>query len=280
VQEKYSEDLVHLGLKTGEMYLTATHLGMQIQILLERGDREAEKLLDKLAEIGELYDYNYARLAHYTHGSLYLLKYMEFNKALVRADEGIAWIGKNMGNQPGLLMIYSLKIKSQVMLGDLDGAEETLRVAEDFAARQAHVPYFLSFFLTAGMLLHTRQLEEAMETRDRKKILLHKKYIAHHAKKTLRIARKVSFELIEVYRLHGIYYWLTGKQGKALRWWGRAIREAEKMGAKLELSLTLMEVSQRLAEPIRKHGEVDGNDPDALRQRAEQLYREMDIKIP
>ena len=279
VQEKYNEDLVHLGLKTGELYLAATHLGMQIQIFLERGERKAEEILAKLAEVGELYDYDYARLAHYTHGSLYLLKYREFNKALAMADEGIAWIGKNLGNQPGLLMIYSIKIKSLVMLGDLTGAEETMQVARDFANRQAHAPYFLSFFLTASMLLHLRQLEVAIKTQDRKEMLIHRKHIKHNAKRTLKVTRKVAFELIEVYRLYGIFFWITGKQGKALKWWTKAIREAEKMSAKLELSLTLMEVCRRLSGDNSKYKVLIGEGIDSMRQRAEQLFREMDIKI-
>jgi len=278
IKEKYTEEIIEKGLKTGELMFTSTCLGMQAQIFLERGDREAANILKKLAEVGELYDYDYARLAHYTHGALYLLKYREINKALKRANEGIEWIGKNLGNQPGLLMSYSLKIKSQVMLDDLSGAEETLQVARDFANSQAHAPYFLSFYLTASMLFHTRRLEEAIINRDRKKVVLHKKYITGHAKKTLKIARKVYFELTEVYRLYGIYFWITGKQGKAVKWWGRAIREAEKMGAKLELSLTLFEVSGRLSEPISKYGQLNGEGPDSLRQRAEKLFREMDIR--
>jgi hypothetical protein len=129
------------------------------------------------------------------------------------------------------------------------------------------------------MLLETRQLETAIKTQDRKEMLIHIMHIKHNAKRTLKVTRKVAFELIEVYRLYGIYFWITGKQRIALKWWYRAIRESEIMSAKLELSLTLMEVCRRLSEPISKYGELNGEDIDSMRQRAEQLFREMDIKI-
>ena len=48
------------------------------------------------------------------------------------------------------------------------------------------------------------------------------------------------------------------KQGKALKWWDRTIKEGERLGARPDLSRTYFEVGKRLLEPHSKYKELNG----------------------
>ena len=94
----------------------------------------------------------------------------------------------------------------------------------------------------------------------------------------MKISRKAAYERCENYRMMGIYYWLTGKTKKALKWWGKSIREAEDLGARLELSHTYMEVGKRLSEKDRRNPELDGKNAEWYLNKAEELFTEMDLE--
>lgn len=76
----------------------------------------------------------------------------------------------------------------------------------------------------------------------------------------------------------GLYYWLIGKQGKALKWWNRTIQEGERLGARPDLSRTYFDVGKRLLEPDSKYKELNGIRAREYLDRAEKLFREMDLQ--
>ncbi|MEN8204059.1 MAG: hypothetical protein ABFS28_15785, partial [Bacteroidota bacterium] len=271
------EEMVDKGLLIGEGFNLFNYVPFKAHELLELGNRQAEKVLEKHLEWSDVYENDFGRLAYYSHISLYLLKYREFKKALAKANEGIEFVSKNLGNKPGLLMIYSMKIRSQIMLGDLNGAEETLLIAREFASQDRHAPYFLSFYLTASLLFYTNRYEQELQSRDKNQLSVLRKNAKQTAKKAKKISDKAAYERVETYRLTGVIHWLSGKQGKAIAWWTRAANEAESLGAKLELSLTLQEVVRRLSEPSCRIKEFHGQSIDAIDQRAKVLFKEMHI---
>ena len=76
----------------------------------------------------------------------------------------------------------------------------------------------------------------------------------------------------------GLYYWLTGKQGQALKWWNRTIQEGERLGARPGLSRTYFEVGKRFLEPHSKYKELNGIKASEYLDKAEKLFREMDLE--
>jgi hypothetical protein len=75
----------------------------------------------------------------------------------------------------------------------------------------------------------------------------------------------------------GLYHWLVNKQEKALKWWDKAIQEAEKRGARPDLSRIYFEVGKRLLEPQSQHQELNGISARGYLDKAETLFREMDL---
>jgi hypothetical protein len=76
----------------------------------------------------------------------------------------------------------------------------------------------------------------------------------------------------------GRYFWLTGKQEKALKWWDKAIREGEKLNAWPDLSRTYFEVAKRLLEPQSKYKNLNGTDAKRYLEKARKLFEEMGLK--
>jgi len=64
----------------------------------------------------------------------------------------------------------------------------------------------------------------------------------------------ISDDRVEIFKLMGTCNWLIGKQKNAIGWWGKAIKEGERLGAMPELSHTYMEVGNRLLRIIAATG--------------------------
>jgi len=275
----YEERVVEKGISKGDLYYLTTYLGMQMHVFTERGDRFAGKLLERIGELADGLEYDYARLATYSHGSLYCIKFREFEKALEIADEGLKWVRDKLGNKPGQIMIYALKIKALVKAGKMTEAEECLVEVNELIRGEKLVPYFLSFYLSARLQVTVHQLEEAIKAKDRKKQSRLHQEIKKTSRKSLRILPKVAFERVEVYRLLGIYYWLSKKEGKALKWWNKAIRESELLGAKVEQAQCLEDIARRLNEAGSHPKEFIGESIESLQKRSNQILRELGVNI-
>ena len=93
----------------------------------------------------------------------------------------------------------------------------------------------------------------------------------------LKQSKKVAQYRTESYKLMGVYYWLTGKQNKALKWWDRSVKEGERLGARLQLARTYFEVGQCLNEAESKHKMLNGIEAQEYLDRAELLFEEMKL---
>ncbi|HMA86694.1 MAG TPA: hypothetical protein VKN73_13395, partial [Desulfosalsimonadaceae bacterium] len=90
--------------------------------------------------------------------------------------------------------------------------------------------------------------------------------------------KKVADERTESFKLMGTYYWLIGKQKKALKWWGKSATEGERLGARPDLSRTYFEIGRRLLEPKSKYKELNGITAEDYLVKARALFEEMDLQ--
>ncbi len=81
-----------------------------------------------------------------------------------------------------------------------------------------------------------------------------------------------------IFKSMGDYYWLMGKQRKALKWWDKTIKEGNQLGARLELSRTYFEVGKRLLEPQSKYKELNGIEAKGYLEKAAILFEEMGLE--
>jgi len=91
--------------------------------------------------------------------------------------------------------------------------------------------------------------------------------------------KKFAFWQIEIYNRMGIYYWLTDKQRKAMKWWSKAIKVGEHLEARLELSRTYSEVGKRLLEPKSKYKSLNEVKAKEYLYRARTMFEDMDLQM-
>ena len=89
----------------------------------------------------------------------------------------------------------------------------------------------------------------------------------------MRVSKKHALYRTWILKSVGEYYWFAGKQNKALSWWDKTIKEAEKLNANLDLSRTYFEVGKRLLEPAIKHKKLNGIDAKAIWKKLEPFLK-------
>jgi len=83
---------------------------------------------------------------------------------------------------------------------------------------------------------------------------------------------------MEVQIKMGIFYWLKGKQKKAMKLWSRGIKHGKKFDEKPELSRTYFEVGRRLLEDNSLYNELDGIRADQYLDKAKTLFTKINFE--
>ncbi len=148
---------------------------------------------------------------------------------------------------------------TQVLLKDITGAKDSLSRAEHIRRKQAFwPPVYLASSLLAQFMLDLHLLEDAIGGDSRSSISEYSRAALKSGKKAVKNSAKYASHRTWNYQLMGMYYWLIGKQRKALKWFDKSIKEGERLGARPDLSRTYMEVGKRLLEPHSKYKELNG----------------------
>jgi len=87
----------------------------------------------------------------------------------------------------------------------------------------------------------------------------------------IRVAKKIADDRVEIFRLAGTYFWLLGKQKKAIKWWEKCIKSGEKMEAFPELARAYLEIGTRLKEPKSKFPQIMGLSAEECIEKAGKL---------
>jgi len=161
---------------------------------------------------------------------------------------------------------------------DTMNAESSLQYANNIKS-EIVPPYFLTDFLLSQFIFDIYRLEEKIETNSKSELSEYRKRALKSGKKTVSISRKAAGDRTEIFKLMGTYYWLIGKQKKALKWWSKSIAEGEHLGARLELSRTYMEVGKRLLDPKSKFNELNGIKTEEYLEKARAMFEEMDLQL-
>ena len=165
------------------------------------------------------------------------------------------------------------------MLGDVKGTQDSLWHAEKIKA-EVIAPLVLheGELILSRFIFELYQLEEGMKKSDKPSSSLHSSSAFKVGDDALKIADKYALIKTEAFKLMGVYYWMIGKQRKAMQWWRKAIKEGQRLNDRLELSRTYYEVGKRLLEPKSKYKELDGIKADEYLEKARTMFEEMDLQ--
>ncbi|MCK4287693.1 MAG: hypothetical protein KAW86_00685, partial [Bacteroidales bacterium] len=139
-------------------------------------------------------------------------------------------------------------------------------------------PFHKSSFLRSQFLFDLSMLEDSVSFNKYNNRSQLRKKARKSGKTALKNSLKVACEKPEIFKLMGIYYWLTGNQNKALKWWSKSIQAAEQLGARPELTRTYIEVGKRLLEKKGRHTSLNNITAEEFFGKAEVLFKEMDLK--
>jgi len=274
---EYDDNLVNKNLNIGYIFRAIVYLAIRAMFDFERGNfGVVQHKIDKLLEIADTYLHDYARAVAFRLKFSLLVECRKIYGLLNEIEESILILGKT-GQEPVNFMLYIFKSRLQIILKDIDGAKESLRSAEKYLSIRGF-PLAQSQFLLCQFLLYLYHLELAIATGNKQETAKIGERALKTGKKLVKISQKIAFSRTEAYKLMGTYYWLTGKQEKALRWFNKSIYEGERLGARLQLSRTYFEVGKRLLEPKSKCNELNGIKADEYLSKAKIMFEEMDLQ--
>ena len=174
-----------------------------------------------------------------------------------------------------------LKLQIEVLKSDYDGGKKTLaetNILIQKIGRSAILPHFFSRYAIGAACYYVAQLEKLDATGNNADIFKYRKAALKAGKDAVKMGNKFAPIRVEALRLMAICYWLINKQKQALKWFDKAIKEGERLGARPELSRTYMEVGKRLLEPKSKYKQLNSITAEEYLEKAHVLFEEMDFK--
>ncbi len=276
---EYDETLINHSLKMGDFFKTTSYLLFSCLLEIEKGNfSHAQKCIDKLYKIGEIYESDFARARKYFLTTKLLFKCRRLNDALNGADEGISFLNR-IGQYLYVLDISGIKANIQFLLNDIRGMENSLLRVKEFGFYEKNVfPYYINNLLISQFLFDLFKLEESINYNDKSKISQFRKKAYNSGKAVIKNTMKYAPNKTEAFKLMGIYYWLIRKQDKAFKWLNKSIKVGEQLNALPELARTYMEVGKRLLEKKSKFRELNGIKAEEFLEKAEALFKKMNLE--
>jgi class 3 adenylate cyclase/tetratricopeptide (TPR) repeat protein len=272
-------DLIDRNLAIGDFVFTSTYIQWNGFLYSVRGNfQTAQWVVQKLLDISEAYDNDYTRGCKFVYSTFLLMKFRKFQAALNETEAMIQFMGENVGMGVWLIHAYSVKARVQLITGDMSGAADSLVHAERVMSEVTATPYILGQFVLSRFILGLYYFEEALNGADKTASAMQHSNVFKIGEKTLKVATKYAFIRTEALKLMGVYYWLIGKQRRAIQWWRKAIAEGQRLNDRLELSRTYFEVGKRLLEPKSKYKELDGIKAEEYLEKARVMFEEMDLQ--
>jgi len=269
----YDKGLIERCVKVGEVFYTASFLFTLALQYVERGEKEIVKDIIKTGRtIAEELENDFAHVIMQQLDTILLLKYRDLTEALQAAEDGVD-LAMKTGYQSAYYYFSAYKMNVQVSLGDFEGAEESFERLNQIQSELRVTPYHNSPFLLARCSLALAKMGEGhprVGSREWEKL---KDQTLRFGRQAVRNTRSVAYDRVEAYRLMGRCWWLADRQKRALKWWNRSLREAERLGAPLELSRTSLEVGRRLKDDRSRFQSLNGFTADHYLELAYRLFK-------
>lgn len=274
----YDSELVNKNLDIGEMYFASQYLYYHGCLDLYRGAIDRTKaIVRKLTDITEIYEYDFSLLLKYMINTKLLLECRKLPDALKEAEEAIKFTQKDEFRIT-LIDLYSSKARIQILMGNFEEAEISIRLADEIGSEMRDAPIKRSTFFRCELEFFIRRLEQSMRTGNKSAMVENRTRAFKSSRVLLKHTRKAAQHRTEAYKLRGVYYWLVDKQNKAVKWWSKAIHEGERLGANLELARTYFEVGKRLRESKSDYEGLNGIPAEEYLEKGRILFQKMDLQ--
>jgi tetratricopeptide (TPR) repeat protein len=274
---RYDHLLVEDAFRIGYLQNTSYYLIFSFFIELSQGNFSfADQRIKKLEEMAKLFDNETVEGWLFMARSKLWSKRRKLNQARIEAEKFIQFC-KKVEDKSQLLWGYATKGYIQFLIGDIEGAEESMeQVSQTAGAELLNV--FKTTQILNQLLIHLHHFEKAIK----EKISTQKKVYGQKLKVTLKaatnIALKIADDRIEIMKCIGLYHWLNGKSHRALKWWRKGIVEGERLNAKPELARLYFEAGKRMSRDKGKVLNLNGLNAEELLKRSEEIFVKIDLE--
>jgi tetratricopeptide (TPR) repeat protein len=276
--EEYRPSLVEQDLAIGNTYYASQYLYWQGLARVYCGSLEqARSIIQRLNDLAEVYANDFSLFLKHNLLTILLRESQEFDAALAEVERGIR-IAQEADFYLFLINLYSCKASIQTSMGDTKGVESSLLNADRIKSDVNPAPVQLSEFYRSHVHYDLHRLQESIRKADAHKIREYGHRAANSIRRLKRVTRRVAQHRTESHRLKGTSYWLTNKPRSAFRSWSQSIAEGERLGARLELAQTYLEVGKRLSEDGGKPRTFHGMGAEHLVDKAAVLFRQMGLE--
>ncbi len=250
--------LVSETVELGHLYAPVTYLGLLAEKRVHQGDFAGlDQVRSQIEEIWEVYRYDLAKTNLLWLRAIVPLAHGRLEEARRGAIEYYE------ENPEDLLHLLGLGLRAQIeiLLGELDDAEETLAEAAGIEARSKPVPPFhASRYLGARLLLDIERLKAAEGDQSAAR-----RSARRRIKAVIANTGKMAFGRVEMLALAGRFEWLEGRYKRSLAHFEQSISAAEELGAIPARAQIFGELADLLAEA--------GPGPDRFRDLDEEACR-------
>jgi hypothetical protein len=265
-------------LKTGQFYNVTMHFLILGTLKSWQGKfNKAYLFIENLSNIADSYEYKIARGMQLNLEATLFLSCRKLNDARksIETYESLFKAGSDMNT----MMFLGIKAELQIRLNDFNGAEKTLRQAEEIFTKQIFVtPALATSYFLSRFLLDVRLLEESIVNKNKTDIKKYGKQTSKSCKKLRKKNKKYAPQRALALRLIARYHWLMGKQNKAVKLWKKTIEEGKRLGARSDLARTYMEIGKRFLEKKSKYKELGGISAKEYLKKARTMFKEMDLQ--
>jgi tetratricopeptide (TPR) repeat protein len=276
--KEYDDDLVNKNLSIGEVYFASQHFYWHGCPKIYQGHLDIPKLLvNKLFEIGELYENDLSILLKCFLNTNLLMESRKLHDALIEVEEGIDFAQKK-NLDISLIDMFSCKAWIHILMREIAEAEKSLEQANKIRSEVDAVPTMLSNFYRSQFEYFIDQIKESLRTGNKSGLSNYRKTALKYGRLLVKISRKAALHRTESYKLMGVYFWLIKKQKRALKWWNKATNEGERLEAHLELSRVYFEIGKRLLEDKSNYKKLNGIKAERYLEKAKVLFDEMDLQ--
>jgi class 3 adenylate cyclase/tetratricopeptide (TPR) repeat protein len=231
-------ELVTAGLRYGAFWEVNTYLGMQCERLIHQGRFvEASLVIDEISQLVDHYGYDFSRTNLCAMRAFLLLEARRLPDAMAAVERYYEACNEESLN----LLALGTRARLEVLGGDAAGAQRT--IARGTALLHTIGDHAVSYHRSPLVLAAYEADLLALERGDR----LEPRQLRTKRRRALAVVSKIARDRAACFRLCAREAWLRGRRSTAQRWWARAEREAERLGARPELARVLRESGEALA---------------------------------
>jgi class 3 adenylate cyclase len=273
------EELLDNALRTGILWSVSDYIFWFGFIKTRTGDfSDSEKVISKLKEMADLYDWDHATAVGYHLKIDLLLKRFQAIDAKIESEKGINFAiqTRSIVHQ---IIFTAYRAEACILLNDMQGAEESIRQTKEMVNEQKFlIPILKSQYLISLFMTNIQTIKNAMKLENKVNNAALNKKALESGKRAVRGQKKYAPYQTRVLRLMGDYHYLIGKQNKAFKWWNKAIKKGEQLGARPDLSCTYFEIGKALLDHKCNYKEWNGMSAQEYLNKARTMFKEMDLQ--